>query len=53
MTYLFDLFLPVFWTYLAIFLVQFHFVVIIIRVNDEKGNFKPYFLKDSHLKMFT
>ena len=33
--------------------VQFHFVIIIIRVNDEKGNIKLYFLKDVYLKMFT
>ena len=34
-------------------LVQFYFVIIIISVDDEQGNFKLYFLKDSHLKMFS
>ena len=30
-----------------------HFVITIISVNDEKGNVKLYFLKDSYLNMFT
>ena len=34
-------------------LVQFHFVMIIISMNDEKGNLKLYFLKESDLKVFT
>ena len=34
-------------------LVQFHFVIIIIGVDCEKGNLKLYFSKDSYLKIFT
>ena len=40
MTYLFDLFLTCRLNLLARCLVQFHFVITIISVNEEKGGMK-------------
>ena len=53
MTCLFDLFLTCLLDLVDVSLVQFHFHIAIISMNDKKGDFKLYFLKDFHLKMFT
>ena len=53
MTCLFDLFLTCLLDLVDVSLVQFHFHIAIISMNDKKGDFKLYFLKDFHLKIFT